>query len=63
MRLAILFDIFVKNDGYAFLMRLDLILSMSLWKGFQFLQILNELSTKHLIKSYIFNLISKMWSS
>ena len=32
MRLVILFDIFVKNDGYGFLIRLDLILSMSLSK-------------------------------
>ena len=40
----------IKNSEYAFLIRLDLILSMSLWKEFQLLQILNELSIKHLIK-------------
>ena len=40
----------IKNGGYAFLIRLDLMLSMSLWKEFQLLQILNDLSIKHLIK-------------
>ena len=40
----------IKNGEYAFLIRLDLILSMPLWKEFQLLQILNELSIKHLIK-------------
>ena len=40
----------IKNGGYAFLTRLDLIFSMSLWKEFQLLQILNELSIRHLIK-------------
>ena len=40
----------VKIDGYAFLIRLNLMLSMSLWKKFQLLQILNDGSTKHLIK-------------
>ena len=34
----------IENDGYAFLIRLDL------WKEFQLPQILNDLSTKHLIK-------------
>ena len=29
----------IKDGGYAFLIRLDLILSMSLWKEFQLLQI------------------------
>ena len=42
----------IRNDGYAFLIRSDLIFSMSLWKEFQLLQILNELSIKHLIKLY-----------
>ena len=32
----------IKNGGYAFLIRLDLMLSMSLWKEFQLLQILND---------------------
>ena len=40
----------IKNSGSAFLIRLDLMLSMSLWKEFQLWQILNNLSTKHLIK-------------
>ena len=39
-----------KNAGYPFLIRLDLMFSLSLWKEFQLLQILNELSIKHLIK-------------
>ena len=40
----------IKNSGYAFFIGLDLKLSMSLWKEFQLLQILNDLSNKHLIK-------------
>ena len=40
----------IKNGGYALLVRLDLMLSMSLWKEFLLLQILNDLSIKHLIK-------------
>ena len=40
----------IKNGWYAFLMRLDLMLSMSLWKEFQLLQILNDLSIKQLLK-------------
>ena len=44
----------IKNGGYAFLIRLDLILSMSLWKEFQLLQILIDLSTKHLIKLILY---------
>ena len=40
----------IKNGGYAFLIRSDLMLSMSLWKEFQLLQILNDLSMKHVIK-------------
>ena len=39
----------IKNWGYAFLTRLDLMLSISLWKEFQLLQILKDLSIKHLI--------------
>ena len=34
----------IKNGRYAFLIRLDLMFSMSLWKEFQLLQILNNLS-------------------
>ena len=43
-----------KNAIYAFLIRLDLMLSMSLWKEFKLLQILNDLSTKHLIKLILY---------
>ena len=43
-----------KNGGYAFLMKLDLMLSMSLWKEFQLLQILNYPSIKHLIKLILY---------
>ena len=44
----------IKNGGYVFLMRLDLMLSMSLWKESQLLQILSDLSTKHLIKLILY---------
>ena len=40
----------IKNGGYAFLIGLDLIFSMSSWKEFQLLQVLNDLSIRHLIK-------------
>ena len=40
----------IRNGGYAFLIRLDLMFSVALWKEFQLLQILNDLSNKHLIK-------------
>ena len=40
----------IKNGGYAFLIRLDLMFSMSLWKEFQLSQILNDLSIRHVIK-------------
>ena len=43
-----------QNGRYAFLIRLDLSLSMSLWKEFQLFQILNDLSTKHLIKLILY---------
>ena len=39
-----------KNDRCAFLIKLDLMFYMSLLKEFQLLQILNNLSIKHLIK-------------
>ena len=44
----------IKNDRYWFLIRLDLIFSMSLWKEFQLLQILNDLSIRHLIKLILY---------
>ena len=43
----------IKNGGYAFLIRLDLMFSM-LSKEFQLLQILNDLSIKHLIKLILY---------
>ena len=40
----------IENGGYAFLIRLDLMFSMPLWNEFQLLQILNDLSIRHLNK-------------
>ena len=45
-----LMTLLIKNSGYAFLIRVDLMFSMSLWKEFQLLEILNDLSIKHLTK-------------
>ena len=42
----------IKNGGWAFLIRLDLMLSVSLWKEFQLLQ--SVLSIKHLIKLILY---------
>ena len=39
----------IKNGGYACLIRLDLMFSVSLWKEIQLLQILNDISIRHLI--------------
>ena len=47
----------IKNDGYAFLIKLDLMFSISLGKEFQLLQILDELSIKHLIKLILYELL------
>ena len=44
----------IKNGGYAFLIRLDLMISMSLWKEFRLLQILNDLSIRNLIKLILY---------
>ena len=44
----------IKNGGYAFLIRLDVMFSMSLWKEFQLLQILNNVSIRHLIKLILY---------
>ena len=44
----------IKSGGYAFLVRLELMFSMSLWKEFQSLQILKDLSIKHLIKLVLY---------
>ena len=40
----------IKNGAYPFLIRLDLMLSMSLSKEFQLLQILNDQSIRDLIE-------------
>ena len=44
----------ITNGGYAFFIRLDSMFSMSLWKEFQLLQILNELSIRHLIRLILY---------
>ena len=44
----------IKNGGYAFLIRLDLMFSMPLWKEFKLLQILNDLSIRHLIELILY---------
>ena len=44
----------IKIGRYAFLIRWDLILSMSLRKEFELIQILNDLSIKHLIKPILY---------
>ena len=44
----------ITSGRYAFLIRLDLMLSMSLWKDFQLLQILFDLSIRHLIKLILY---------
>ena len=50
----------IKNSGYAFLIRLDLMFSISLWKDFQLLQILNDLSIRHLIKLILYENDAKL---
>ena len=40
----------IKIGGYPFLKRMDLIFAMWLWKQFKLLQILKELSIKHLVQ-------------
>ena len=44
----------IKNGRYPFLIRLDLMFSMSLRKEFQLLQILNDLSIRHLNKLILY---------
>ena len=50
----------IKNGGHAFLIRLDLMFSMSLWKEFQLLKFLNDLSTRHLIKLILYEIDVKL---
>ena len=44
----------IKNGRYEFLIRLDLMFSISLWKDFQLLQILKDLSIRPLIKLILY---------
>ena len=44
----------IKNRGHEFLIRLDLMLSMSLWKELQLLQISKDLSIKLLINPILY---------
>ena len=44
----------IKNDAYAFLIRLDLMFSMSVWIEFQLLQISNDLSMTHSIELILY---------
>ena len=44
----------INSCRYAFLIKLDLIFSMPLWKDFQLLQILSDLSIRHLIKLILY---------
>ena len=43
-----------KNGGDAFLIRLNSLFSMSLWKNLQLLQILNDLSIRDLIRLILY---------
>ena len=44
----------VKDGGYAFSIGFDSMFSMSFWKEFQLLQILSDLSIRHLIKLIVY---------
>ena len=44
----------IKNGGYEFLTRLDLIFFTSLWKEFQLLQILSDLYSNYLVKLILY---------
>ena len=44
----------IKNGGYAFLVRLGLMFYRLLWKAFQLLQLLNDLSIRHSIKLILY---------
>ena len=44
----------VKNGGYACLIRLDLMFSVSLWKDVKLLQILDDPSIRNLIKLILY---------
>ena len=44
----------ITNGGYAFLIRLGLMFSTSIWKKFHLLQVLYDLSIRHLIKLILY---------
>ena len=44
----------IVNSANLFLIGLELMLSISLWEKFQFLQILNDLSIKHWFKLILY---------
>ena len=51
----------IKKSRYAFLIKLGLMFSISLWKEFQLLQTLNDLSIKHVIKLILYENDAKAW--
>ena len=44
----------IRNHAYVILIWLDLMFPMLLWKEFQLLKILNDLSIRHLIKLILY---------
>ena len=44
----------IKNDKHAFLIKLELMLFMSIWKEFELLHILKDPSIRHLIKLILY---------
>ena len=54
-------NLLIRNGGYEFWIRLDFMFSMSSWKEFQLLQILNDLFIKHLIKLILHENDVKLW--
>ena len=55
----------VKNGRYISLIRLDLMFSMSWWKEFQLLEILNKLSIKHnknKINQFYMKMMQNSWN-
>ena len=51
----------INSGGYAFLIKLNLMFSMPLWKELQLLQILNSLFNKYLIKLILYENDVKLW--
>ena len=49
-----LMPLLIVNSANLFLIGLELMLSISLWEKFQFLQILNDLSIKHWFKLILY---------